>query len=156
MDLIKTTTGSEKKARITIAEQILQFEEKVSRGVSQRKAARDIGVAKSTLLYWQERSKQIPLSQATIDFFESPDGATFLELLVNVLQFVMTQVGSCGLRLVTMVLRLCSLDYFVASSYGTLRERGVMMEEAIVEFGKQERARLSAKMPKKKISIAED
>ena len=115
MDLIKTTTGSEKKTRITIAEQFSQFEEKVSRGISQRKAANDIGVAKSTLQYWKERSTQIPLSRATIDFFESPDGAKFLELLVNVLQFVMTQVGSCGIRLVTMVLRLSSLDYFVAA-----------------------------------------
>lgn len=156
MDLIKTTTGSEKKTRITIAEQFSQFEEKVSRGISQRKAAHDIGVAKSTLQYWKERAAQIPLSRATIDFFESPDGAKFLELLVNVLQFVMTQVGSCGIRLVTMVLRLSSLDYFVASSYGALRERGIVMEEAIVDYGKEERERLSKKMPTKKISITED
>jgi Family of unknown function (DUF6399) len=156
MDPRKTTTGLEKNSRITIAEKLSVFEEKLAQGKSQRKAAKSLGISRGTLLHWKNRTTQIPLSQTTIDFFESPDGAKFIERLVNVLQFVMTQVGSCGLRLVTMVLRLSSLDYFVASSYGVLRERGVTMEEGIVQFGEQERERLAAKMPKKKISIAED
>lgn len=87
----------------------------------------------------QTRSATIPLSPSTIEFFESPDGVRFLEQLVNVLQFVMTQVGSCGIRLVSLILQMSSLDYFVASSYETLRERGIKMEEAIIEFGEEER-----------------
>ena len=68
----------------------------------------------------------------------------------------MNQVGSCGIRLVSMVLRLSYLDYFVATSYETLRERGVIMEETIVSFGKEEQHRLSEGMPTKSISIVED
>lgn len=34
------------------------------------------------------------------------DGAIFIDQLVNALQFVMNQVGSCGIRLVSMVLHV--------------------------------------------------
>jgi Family of unknown function (DUF6399) len=156
MDLKKTTTGSKKKTRITMAEELQLFETKILQGMSQRKASKAVGVPRGTLLRWQERLANIPLPKSIIDFFESPDGLAFLDRLVNVLQFVMNQVGSCGIRLVSMVLRLSYLDYFVSSSYETLRERGVMMEEEIVSFGKNEQCRLSEGMPTKPISIVED
>lgn len=89
----------------------------LSRGMSQRRAANDVGVARGTLLDWKDRTEKIPLSKKTVDFFESPDGAIFIDRLVNALQFVMNQVGSCGIRLISMVLRLSYLDYFVSSSY---------------------------------------
>lgn len=113
-------------------------------------------MARSTLQDWKKRTTDIPLSKSTVEYFESPDGIIFLERLVNVLQFVMTQVGPCGLRLVTLVLRLSDLDYFVASAYETLRERGIAMENAIIMFGDEEKSRLSPTMSSKKISIAED
>lgn len=156
MDLKKTTTGSTKKTRITKAEELQRFEAKILQGMSQRRAAKAVGVPRGTLRRWQERLENIPLPKSTIDFFESPNGLAFLDRLVNVLQFVMNQVGSCGIRLVSMVLRLSYLDYFVASSYETLRARGVMMEEAIVLFGKEEPHRLAEGMPTKSISIVED
>lgn len=156
MDSIKTTTGPEKKTRVTVAKELQRFESKISQGMSQRRAANAIGIPRGTLLRWQERSAKIPLPKATIDFFESPDGAMFIDRLINALQLVMNQVGSCGIRLLSMVLRLSSLDYFVSSSYETLRERGILMEEAIVSFGKEEQHRLSEGMPIKPISIVED
>jgi len=139
-----------------MAENLQAFEANLARGMSQRRAANKVGIARGTLLDWKNRSKNIPLPKATVDFFESPDGAIFIDRLVNALQFVMTQVGSCGIRLVSMVLRLSYLDYFVSSSYETLRERGVMMEDLIVSFGKDEQHRLSEEMPIKSISIVED
>ena len=152
----KNNNRSSKKTRITKTEELQRFEAKILQGMSQRRAAKEIGVPRGTLLRWQERLENIPLPKPTIDFFESPNGLAFLDRLVNVLQFVMNQVGSCGIRLVSMVLRLSYLDYFVASSYETLRERGVMMEEAIVSFGKKEQHRLADGMPIKSISIVED
>ena len=152
MDLKKTTTGPEKKIRLIMAKKLQQFEVNLSRGMSQRRASQAIGVPRGTLLRWQDRSEKIPLSQPIIDFFESPDGAIFIDRLVNALQFVMNQVGSCGIRLVSTVLRLSYLDYFVATSYETLRERGVLMEETIVSFGKEEQQRLSEGMPMNKIT----
>ena len=68
----------------------------------------------------------------------------------------MTQVGACGIRLLSLALRMSSIDYFVASSYETLRERGIKMEEAIIDFGKEEQSALAKSMPAKKISITED
>jgi hypothetical protein len=142
MDPMETTTGSEKKTRLTMAEKLQRFEANLSRGMSQRRAANDVGVARGTLLDWKNRTETIPLSKPTVDFFESPDGAIFIDRLVKALQFVMNQVGSCGIRLVSLVLRMSYLDYFVATSYETLRERGVIMEETIVSFGKEEQHRL--------------
>jgi len=156
MDLIKTTIGIEKKTRLTIAERLLEYKTHLSQGMSQRDAAQETGVSRETLLYWESRTTKIPLSKSTVDYFESPEGIIFLERLINVLQFVMTQVGSCGIRLVSLVLQMSSLDYFVASSYETLRERGIKMEEGIVAFGKEEQSLLARSMPAKKISIAED
>ena len=152
MDLRKTTTGSEKKIRLTQAEKLQNFEAKLARGMSQRRAANEVGIARKTMIDWKNRAEKKPLSKPTVDFFESPDGAIFIDRLVNVLQFVMNQVGSCGIRLVSTVLRLSYLDYFVATSYETLRERGVLMEETIVSFGKEEQQRLSEGMPMNKIT----
>lgn len=156
MNTGKTATGAKKKIRLTIAEKLQAFEAHLARGMSQRRAATQVGIARGTLLDWENRSDSIPLSKPTVDFFESPDGAIFIDRLVNALQFVMNQVGSCGIRLVSIVLRLSYLDYFVASSYETLRERGVLMEEAIVSFGREEQKRLADGMPIKSISIVED
>ena len=99
MDLRKTTTGSEKKARKTKTEQLMQYEAHLSRGMSQRRAANKIGIPRGTLLRWQKRPVNIPLPQTTIAFFEGLDGIAFLERLINAFQFVMNQVGSCGIRL---------------------------------------------------------
>jgi Family of unknown function (DUF6399) len=156
MDFEKTTTGLENKTRLAAAENLSQYKTNLARGISERDAARKIGIPRDTLRYWKNRTNKIPLPKSTVDFFESRDGVMFIERLVNALQFVMTQVGPCGIRLVSLVLQMSSLDYFVASSYETLRERGVRMEEAIVAFGEEEKNRLSKTMPTKMISIAED
>lgn len=155
MDLQERTTGPKKKTRIDMSEKFVHYKT-LMQSMSERRAANEVGVARSTLQDWQTRTRNIPLSKSTIEFFESPDGVIFLERLVNVLQFVMTQVGSCGIRLVSLVLQMSSLDYFAASSYETLRERGIKMEEAIIAFGKEEQLTLAKSMPIKKISIAED
>jgi PAS domain-containing protein len=156
MDLRNTAIDSREKIRLVAAKQLSQFNSKLSQGTTQREAAQVVGIPRSTLLHWKKRTSQIPLSKPTINFFESPDGTIFLERLVNVLQFVMTQVGPCGIRLLSLVLKMSSLDYFVASSYGALRERGIKMEEAIVAFGEEEKSLLAKSMPNKKISIVED
>lgn len=139
-----------------MAEELSQYEANLLQGMSQRQAANDIGTARGTLLRWQNRTSKIPLSKPVIDFFESLEGIAFLERLMNALQFVMNEVGSCGIRLISMVLRMSYLDYFVASSYEALRERGTVMENAIVTFGEEEKHRLSHDMPIKNISITQD
>ncbi|MDP3705740.1 MAG: hypothetical protein Q8R24_07495 [Legionellaceae bacterium] len=66
MDLPKTTTGLEKKERLTMAEKLQQFEANLSRGMSQRRASNDVGIARGTLLDWKDRVESIPLSKLTV------------------------------------------------------------------------------------------
>jgi len=79
MDFTKTTIASEKKTRLEVAEGLLQYISNVSQGMSQRDAAEEIDIPRGTLLYWKNRKTKIPLSQSTVNFFESPDGVIFLD-----------------------------------------------------------------------------
>lgn len=155
MEFQKTARGHAKKSRVVISEKLSEFNQ-AKKTASQRKAANDVGVPRSTLRHWKSRASKIPLPSVIINCFESPEGATFLHHLVTAIQFVMTQVGACGIRLVCLVLEMANLHYFVATSYEALRLRGVEMEKQIIEFGCIERTRLANEMPHRKISVAED
>jgi transposase len=156
MEYTKITREQTKKFRVVNANNLFEVEDKIKNGMSERQAVNDIGVPRSTVRYWKDRASKIPLSSTVVNFFESPEGAKFLDCLITALQFVMTQMGPCGIRLISLVLELSNLHYFVASSYEALRKRGVEMENHIVAFGKEEKLRLSKQMPRKKISVAED
>lgn len=156
---MKTSSKSNKRSfrnRQTIAIDLKKYEEELKKQKSQRQASTIIGTPRETLNYWRSRQDSIPLDQLTIDFFESESGCDFLHRFITSLQFVMTEIGGCGIRLVSLVLELTHLNHFVGSSYGTLCERGKLIEEYIVKFGEEEQGRLSSAMPKKRISIAED
>ena len=143
-------------SRKEVAEKLSAYEKEREALSSQRAAAEKLGLPRGTLRYWHKRKEDIPLANSVIECFESPDGCDFLHRLITALQFVMNQLGSCGIRLVSLVLELSHLHHFVGSSYETLRKRGVAMEDEIIAFGQQERKRLSAAMPNKKITVAED
>jgi lambda repressor-like predicted transcriptional regulator len=124
--------------------------------VSQRQFARQHGVARTTLQHWLTRKAAIDASPAVIAFFESEDGLAWLHRLVAALHTVFTQVGPCGVRLVSLFLRLTRLDRFVASSLGAQHAVSRQVEQATREFGHQERSRLAARMPAKPITVAQD
>jgi hypothetical protein len=156
MEYHKTARGHIKKTREAIAADLLEFNRSILQGNTQRKSANDVGIPRSTIRHWKSRTSKIPLPEIVITFFESPEGVKFLHRLVTVLQFVMTQVGACGIRLVCLVLELSELYYFVANSYESVRQRGVEMEKEIALFAEHEQSRLSKDMRRQKISIAED
>ncbi len=64
--------------------------------------------------------------------------------------------GPCGIRLVCLFLKLTGLDQFVAGSYGSQQKVSAAMEEAIVKYGEEEKARLADGMEPKEITICED
>lgn len=68
----------------------------------------------------------------------------------------MTMAGPCGIRLVCLFLKLTGIDQFVASSYGCQQQVSAAMEEAIVKYGDEEKARLASGMESKEITICED
>jgi hypothetical protein len=103
-----------------------------------------------------DRKENIDEDPQLVDFLESPVGVAFMHRLVLAAQFVITMVGPCGIRLVSLFLELTGLDCFVAASYGAQQKVSSQMEKAIVKFGDEERARLAAGMTPKKVSICED
>ena len=142
---VKTTHHDRKIASLKLA----AYKDELNSGKTQREAAEKLDIARSTLNGWVDRETTIPYADLVVTCFESPGGTDFLHRLVVVIQFFVTQVGSCGIRVVEMILKHAGLSHFVASPYKTLRKRGKAMEEFIVGFGEEERKRLAEGMPLK-------
>ena len=68
----------------------------------------------------------------------------------------MTLLGASSVRHVCQYLELTGLDRFVGSSYGNQQKVSVQMEKAVVEFDKQETARLAKGMKTKEITVCQD
>jgi len=147
-----------KRDRAEVATQLTNFEAAFheSEGLSQRGLAEHIGVPESTLRYWLKRRGSIDADPDVIAFFESPGGIAFVHRLVIAAHFVMTLLGPCGIRLVCCFLELTGLDAFIAASYGAQHKVSAAMEEAVGTYDHEERARLSAGMAPKQMSICED
>ena len=73
--------------------------------------------------------------------------------LVLALHLVCTAVGACGMRLVYLLLQITGLKRFVGASYGTQQQLNRRVDEAIVAYRREERARLAHKMPARAITL---
>ena len=122
----------------------------------QRQVAAQLGVARSTLQHWQQRKARVEAEPAVVAFFESPEGLVFLQRLLVAAHVVISLLGSGGIRLVCLLLELSGVDRFVAASYGTQQGVGAAIETATVSFGQQEKERLGAGMPARKITACQD
>jgi hypothetical protein len=116
----------------------------------------ELGIPRSTLQHWIERKNAIDADPLIIEFFESPSGTAFMHRLALGAHFVMTMMGSCSVRQVCQFFELTGLDRFIASSYGAQHKVSVEIEQAIVEFGQEEKCRLADGMPHKEITVCED
>lgn len=150
------TTQANPRDRKNIAINLQAYENYLKNDAPQRMASEALGISRSTLRHWKKRKTTTPYDQQVVDFLESPSGTDFLHRLITALQFVMNEVGNCGIRLLSQALELADLHHFVGTSYEALRQKAVVMEKNIVAFGKTEAKELSASMPAKNISIAED
>ena len=144
--------------RMVNVRRVVDSKAMLEQGSSQTITARKLGVPRTTLQYWLAREGKTGLSPAVEAFFETPDGLVFLHQLIISLQFIMHEVGPCGIDLVVSFLSLSQLSKFVASSHGSVYKQSEKMKDTIIQFEKEERGRLSSKMPptKKKISICLD
>jgi hypothetical protein len=123
---------------------------------AQRHRADRYGVPRSTLYYWQARQAAIDLDPAVVQFWESPVGLAFLHRLVAAAHLLFGQVAPCGLRPLCRFLQLTGLDRFVAASYGAQYQVARALQDALLDFGAEERQRLAATMSPKKITLCED
>ena len=156
------TTENEPKAnknrqwnRKEIASNLIQFE-RVRPHTSQRQAAKELGVPRTTLRYWLARKDSLDASPVVAAFFEHPDGLAFLHRLVIAAQFVMSLHSNGSIRMLCLFLKLSGLNSFVASSYGAQQKIVTIMEHEVAAFGRLERARLAPIMKHKKITVCED
>lgn len=152
------TTGTNKThwSRAETAEKVNKYEHGYQHTPSQRQLAKELGVPRTTLQHWLKRQKSIDADPAVVAFFESLAGVVFLHRLVVAAHFVITLVGSCGIRLVCLFLELTGLGQFVAASYGPHHKVSVALQDAVIAFGQEERERLAENMSPKQITVCED
>ena len=127
-----------------------------TQGVSQRQAAKQLQVPRTTLQAWQSWHETLDICPHVAQFFQSGPGLAFLHRLVLVLHLVCVEVGACGIRLVCLLFHLTGLDRFVAASYGAQQQVNLQVEQAIVDYQQTETPRLAKAMPRKVITMTQD
>jgi hypothetical protein len=142
--------------RLARAEQCERYGELKAQGMSQRQAAKVLDVPRSTLQAWRAYHENLDEHPAVVAFFHSVPGLAFLHRLVLAFHLVCVEIGACGIRLVCLVLKLTGLHRFVGASYGTQQQVNRRVEEAIVAYRHEERARLAQEMPRQDITMTQD
>jgi hypothetical protein len=132
------------------------MEKEKSRECSLVDFSKESSVPRTTLQNWNNRSNSLDLSPAVIDFFESPCGQEFLHRLNVSMMLMLHEHGNTSLRCLSEFLQQTQLDRFLPASKSTLEKVAKEVELSIIHFADQERKRMSALMPTKNISIAED
>jgi Homeodomain-like domain len=142
--------------RFERAELFEQYRVWRDQGLSERQAAKELKVPRSTLQAWRKWHDSLDICPHAADFFHSGPGLAFLHRLVIAFHLVCAEIGACGIRLVCLFLRLTGLDRFVAASYGAQQRVNRQVEEAIVDYSQSETARLAKAMPQKDLSVTQD
>jgi transposase len=127
-----------------------------TQGVSERQAAKELNVPRTTLQAWRLWHDTLDICPHVADFFQSGPGLAFLHRLVIAFHMVCVEVGACGIRLVCLFLNLTGLNRFVAASYGAQQQVNVQVEQAMVTYSQDETARLAQDMPQKDITVTQD
>src|SRR6266403_1977316 len=123
-----------------------------AQGVSQRQAAQELQVPRTTLQAWRLWHDTLDICPHVAEFFQSGPGLAFVHRLVMACHLVCVEVGACGMRLVCLWLNLTGLDRFVAASYGAQQQVNRRVEAAIVTYRQDETARLANDMPHKDLT----
>src|SRR6266849_1298958 len=133
-----------------------QYRELRTQGLSERQAAKELQVPRTTLQAWRMWHDSLDNCPHVAEFFQSGPGLAFLHRIVIAVHLVCVEVGACGIRLVCLFLNLTGLDRFVASSYRAQQQVNRRVEEAMVAYRHDETARLAQDMPRKAITVTQD
>ena len=133
-----------------------QYRELRTQGISERQAAKELQVPRTTLQAWRMWHEGLDICPHVAEFFQSGPGLAFLHRIVIGFQLVCVEVGACGIRLVCLFLHLTGLDRFVAASYGAQQQVNVHIEQAIVDYDQTEPPRLAKAMPHKDLTVPQD
>src|SRR2546430_15640908 len=119
-----------------------QYRELRTQGVSDRHAAKELKVPRTTLQAWRIWHDTLDICPHVAEFFQSGPGLAFLHRLVIALPLVCVAVGACGIRLVCLFLHLTGLNRFVAASYWAQQPVNGHVEPGMVTYHHDETARL--------------
>jgi hypothetical protein len=133
-----------------------QYRELRIQGVSERQAAKEVKVPRTTLQAWRVWHDTLDICPHVADFFQSGPGLAFLHRIVIAFHLVCVEVGACGIRLVCLLLHLTGLNRFVAASYGAQQQVNRQVEQAMVTYHHDETARLANDMPHKDLTVTQD
>ena len=132
------------------------YRELRAQGMSQRQAAQELQVPRTTLQAWRLWHDTLDICPQVAEFFQKGPGLAFLHRIVIAVHLVCVEVGACGMRLVCLLLNLTGLNRFVAASYGAQQQVNRRVEEAMVAYRHDETARLAQDMPRKAITVTQD
>ena len=127
-----------------------QYRELRTQGSSERQAAKELKVPRTTLQAWRMWHDTLDICPHVAEFFQRGPGLAFLHRLVIAFHMVCVEVGACGIRSVCLFLHLTGLNRFVAASYGAQQQVNVQVEQAMVTYHHDETARLANGMPPKR------
>jgi Family of unknown function (DUF6399) len=127
-----------------------------TQGLSERQAAKELQVPRTTLQAWRMWHDGLDSCPHVAEFFQSGPGLAFLHRIVIGFHLVCVEFGACGIRLVCLFLHLTGLDRFVAASYGAQQQVNVHIEPAIVDYAQTETPRLAQDMPHKDLTVTQD
>jgi uncharacterized protein DUF6399 len=156
-DMPQINPGSQPRwDRFERADLFEQYRELRTQGISERQAAKELKVPRTTLQAWRLWHDSLDSCPHVADFFQSGPGLAFLHRLVVAFHLVGVEVGACGIRLVCLFLNLTGLDRFVAASYGAQQQVNVHIEQAIMAYDHDETTRLANGMPHKDLTVTQD
>src|SRR5919205_2196447 len=156
-DMPPINSGSQPRwDRFERADLFEQYRELRTQGVSERQAAKELKVPRTTLQAWRVWHDTLDICPHVAEFFQSGPGLAFLHRIVIAFPLVCVAVGACGIRLVCLFLHLTGLDRFVAASYGAQQQVNLQVEQAMVAYGHDETARLAKDMPHKDLTVTQD
>ena len=147
-DMPQSNHGSQPRwDRCERADLFAQYREWRTQGLSERQAAKELKVPRTTLQAWRRWHDSLDICPHVADVFQSGPGLAFLHRLVIAFHMVCVEVGACGIRLVCLFLHLTGLDRFVAASYGAQQQVNVQIEQAIVDYDQSEPPRVAKARP---------
>ena len=156
-DMPQINHGSQPRwDRFERADLLEQYRELRTQGISERQAAKELKVPRTTLQAWRTWHDSLDICPHVAEFFQSGPGLAFLHRLVIAFHMVGVEIGACGIRLVCLFLQLTGLDRFVAASYGAQQQVNLQVEQAIVDYGQTETPRLAKNMPHKDLTLTQD
>jgi len=156
-DMPQSNHGSQPRwDRFERADLFEQYRELRTQGISERQAAKELKVPRTTLQAWRIWHDTLDMCPHVAEFFQSSPGLAFLHRIVIAFHLVCVEVGACGIRLVCLFLNLTELDRFVAASYGAQQQVNLHVEQAIVTYRHDETARLAQDMPQKDLTVTQD